>query len=93
MTTTRESALLDAGARLYRALGAGDVDVLRALLAEDFQGHLTAGLPHGFGTRTYDGRETMLRDGWGAVGEYFLMIPTSSSCSSPGTSSTAWAPT
>ncbi len=55
--------------------GAGDVDVLRALLAEDFQGHLTAGLPHGFGTRTYDGRETMLRDGWGAVGEYFRMSP------------------
>jgi 2-(1,2-epoxy-1,2-dihydrophenyl)acetyl-CoA isomerase len=75
MTTTRKSALLDAGARLYRALGAGDVDVLRALLAEDFQGHLTAGLPHGFGTRTYDGRETMLRDGWGAVGEYFRMSP------------------
>lgn len=69
-----QSAMLDAAQRLYAALQQGDTDTLRALLAEDFQGHLTPGLPNGFG-RTYAGREAMLRDGWGAVGQLFAMAP------------------
>jgi 2-(1,2-epoxy-1,2-dihydrophenyl)acetyl-CoA isomerase len=76
MTSTEDmSARLALGQRLYQALGSGDVDVLRELLAEDFQGHLSAGLPHGFGQRTYDGRERMLSEGWGAIGGYFEMSP------------------
>lgn len=74
-STTGTSARLATGQRLYQALGEGDVDVLRELLADDFQGHLSAGLPHGFGERTYNGREQMLSQGWGAIGGYFEMRP------------------
>jgi len=74
-STTDVAARLAVGKRLYQALGAGDVAVLRDVLADDFQGHLSAGLPHGFGQRTYDGREQMLSEGWGAVGGYFDMSP------------------
>lgn len=73
-TSAAASTRLAAGERLYQALGAGDAAVLRELLREDFQGHLTSGLPHGFG-RTYDGREAMLTDGWGALGAYFAVSP------------------
>jgi len=64
---------LETGRRLYTALQAGDAAVLRELLAEEFVGHLTAGLPKGFG-RTYEDLESMLR-GWGAVNRLFRMVP------------------
>ena len=67
-STLSTSPRLAAGQRLYKALGEGDAAVLRGLLADGFQGHLTAGLPHGFGERTYNGREAMLTKGWGGVG-------------------------
>ena len=63
------------GEALYEALLAGDQDTLRALLAEDFVGDLTPGLPNGYGERTYRGREVMLAEGWGRVGEDFAMGP------------------
>jgi 2-(1,2-epoxy-1,2-dihydrophenyl)acetyl-CoA isomerase len=63
------------GRALYAALGAGDADTLRTLLAEDFVGDLTPGLPHGYGAQTYRGLEAMLTDGWGRVGQDFAMAP------------------
>lgn len=75
MTSALQSPRLAAGERLYKALGEGDAAVLRELLDDRFQGHLTAGFPHGFGERTYDGREAMLTEGWGGVGQYFELSP------------------
>jgi ketosteroid isomerase-like protein len=63
------------GEALYTALRAGDADTLRALLSEDFVGDLTPGLPHGYGARPYRGREVMLTEGWGRVGQDFVMGP------------------
>lgn len=63
------------GEALYEALLAGDQARLRALLADDFVGDLTPGLPNGYGERTYQGREVMLTEGWGRVGEDFAMGP------------------
>ncbi len=70
MTTKQEM-----GRTLYDALLAGDQDTLRRLLADDFVGDLTPGLPNGYGERTYDGREVMLTEGWGRVGRDFAMGP------------------
>ncbi len=70
MTATQEM-----GRALYGALLAGDQDTLRTLLADDFVGDLTPGLPNGYGERPYQGREVMLRDGWGRVGRDFDMGP------------------
>jgi len=62
MTSTADaSTRLAIGERLYRALGTGDADVLRELLTEHVQGHLSAGLPHGdylIGRGTYVGTAT-----------------------------------
>ena len=63
------------GQVLYDALLAGDQNTLRRLLADDFVGDLTPGLPNGYGDHTYQGREVMLTDGWGRVGESFAMGP------------------
>lgn len=63
------------GKKLYAALNAGDTETLTSLLSEDFVGDLTPGLPNGFGASPYVGRESMLRDGWGHVGQYFAMGP------------------
>jgi len=63
------------GRALYAALAAGDQESLRQLLADDFVGDLTPGLPNHFGERPYEGREAMMRDGWGAVGQEFAMSP------------------
>ena len=71
---THDTALLRQGRALYAALAGGDVEALQRLLSEDFEGELTAGLPHGFGRR-YVGREAMMGEGWGAVGEWFEMAP------------------
>ena len=68
--TTQET-----GRSLYDALLAGDQDVLRRLLADDFVGDLTPGLPNGYGDHPYRGREVMLTEGWGRVGRSFAMGP------------------
>ena len=64
---------LEVGQRLYPALQAREAAVLRELLAEEFVGRLTAGLPQGFG-RAYEGRESMLR-GWAAISRRFGVVP------------------
>ena len=53
------SQILEQGDALYNALNAGDGEALSTLLAGDFVGVLTAGLPNGLGGR-YDGLEAML---------------------------------
>jgi len=68
------SNIISKGEELFTALRAGDVDALHRLLSPNFRGELTAGLPHGFG-RVYEGLETMIGEGWGAVGEFFDMGP------------------
>ena len=73
-TQNDRPAILVAGEALYAALGAGDGDTLGRLLAPDFQGTLTAGLPFGLG-RTYDGYEAMITEGWGAIGAHFALAP------------------
>lgn len=68
------SDIIAKGEQLYAALRSGDIDPLHRLLSPNFRGELTAGLPHGFG-RVYEGLETMIDEGWSAVGEYFAMEP------------------
>jgi len=68
------SEIIEKGRALFTALQAGDVEALHRLLAPDFRGELTPGLPHGFG-RVYDGLDAMLGEGWGKVGEWFDMHP------------------
>ncbi len=63
------------GERLYAALVAGDAATLDELLADDFVGDLTPGLPNGYGQALYQGREAMKRDGWGRVGASFAIGP------------------
>jgi ketosteroid isomerase-like protein len=69
-----DAPVLVAGRTLYAALAAGDGGVLTDLLSDDFRGTLTAGLPHGFG-RTYEGRDAMMNEGWGAIGAHFALAP------------------
>ncbi len=57
-------------AALYPALAEGDRDRLARLLAPDFEGTLTAGLPYGIGG-THHGRESMIDNGWWAFGRAF----------------------
>lgn len=52
---------------LYDALARGDRDAITALLAQDFIGRLTPGLPFGIGG-THVGVDAMIRDGWFAIG-------------------------
>jgi 2-(1,2-epoxy-1,2-dihydrophenyl)acetyl-CoA isomerase len=66
--------ILVKGRELYAALAAGDIDALTRLLSADFQAQLTEGLPQGFG-RSYDGLDSMMSDGWGAVDRWFEMSP------------------
>lgn len=68
------NSILRNGHELYAALSGGNVDALRELLTDNFRGELTAGLPKGLG-RLYEGREAMMREGWGAVGQWFEMSP------------------
>lgn len=55
---------------LYDALAAGDRDGITAVLADDFVGHLTPGLPFGIGGE-HRGAEAMIRDGWFAFGRHW----------------------
>jgi ketosteroid isomerase-like protein len=68
------SNIIRKGEELFAALRSDDVDALQRLLSPDFRGELTAGLPHGLG-RVYEGLESMMNEGWGALGDYFEMVP------------------
>jgi 2-(1,2-epoxy-1,2-dihydrophenyl)acetyl-CoA isomerase len=63
------------GRRLYAALNEGDTATLTDILDEDFVGDLTPGLPEGFGSHLYEGRDAMMSEGWGRVGQFFTMGP------------------
>ena len=63
--TTR--ALLEG---LYDALAAGERPAITAVLADDFVGRLTPGLPFGIGGE-HVGAEAMIRDGWFAIGAHW----------------------
>lgn len=56
--------------RLYEALAVGDAAAIRQLLADDFVGHLTPGLPFGIGGE-HAGADAMIRDGWFAIGRHW----------------------
>ncbi|MEW6475091.1 MAG: nuclear transport factor 2 family protein [Actinomycetota bacterium] len=55
-------------AALYPALARGDRDTIARLVAPDFQGTLTEGLPMG---GVHHGREAMTENGWWAFGRAF----------------------
>jgi uncharacterized protein len=57
-------ANLATAARLYWAFEARDAEALLELLAPDFRGVVSAGMPDDLGG-TYQGAERMLRDCWG----------------------------
>lgn len=66
---------IDATARalvesLYDALAAGDRAAIVDVLADDFTGRLTPGLPFGIGGE-HVGAEAMIRDGWFAIGAHW----------------------
>ncbi|MFB1295372.1 nuclear transport factor 2 family protein [Mycobacterium sp. pW049] len=52
--------------RFYRALSDGDGNALFALLTEDFEGVVSAGMPHGVGGE-HHGRVAMITDVWGRI--------------------------
>ncbi|HYH51482.1 MAG TPA: nuclear transport factor 2 family protein [Acidimicrobiia bacterium] len=57
---------------LYPALLAGDRPAIERLVAEDFTGTLTDGLPLEIGG-VHQGRERMIEDGWWAFGRNFSL--------------------
>lgn len=61
MTTTREVAQ-----RFYRALSSGDGTALFDLLTDDFEGTVSAGMPHGVGGE-HHGRVAMISNAWGRI--------------------------
>jgi uncharacterized protein len=61
--------------RLYRALAEGDVETLVELLAEDFEGDLSPGLPNGLGAARFSGRDAMLTEGWGRISRMVDLAP------------------
>lgn len=56
--------------RLYTALAKGDRPALAELLSPTFRGRTTEGLPLDLGG-TYDGAESMQRNFWWRIGQYF----------------------
>ncbi len=60
------------GVRFYSALGSGDGETLMELMAPEFIGDLTPGLPLGIGRR-FEGRDAMMVECWGAIVEHFDM--------------------
>lgn len=68
------SGIISKGEAVYAALLAADLVALRRLLSPDFCGHLTEGLPYGFGG-VYDGLDAMIKGAWQAIGEYFELRP------------------
>ncbi len=68
MPTTADAVSI--AERLYPALATGDRDTLDEILAPDFVGETTAGLPLELGGR-YVGARSMRRDFWGAIGRAY----------------------
>jgi 2-(1,2-epoxy-1,2-dihydrophenyl)acetyl-CoA isomerase len=64
------SSITDLVAALYPALAKGDRDTIEHLVAPDFEGTLTAGLPGGVGG-VHRGRDDMIDNGWWALGRLF----------------------
>jgi 2-(1,2-epoxy-1,2-dihydrophenyl)acetyl-CoA isomerase len=60
--------------RLYEALAAGDAETIRTLLSEDFQGHVTPGMPMGAGG-DHAGADAMMKRVWWAIGTNFRVRP------------------
>jgi ketosteroid isomerase-like protein len=60
--------------RFYDAMHAGDVAGLLATLAPDFVGHVSEGIPGGYGG-THVGGEHMLRDCWAPIHRTFGALP------------------
>ena len=56
----------DVAQRFYSALSTGHANALFALLTEDFEGIVSAGMPHGVGGR-HHGRVAMISNVWGRV--------------------------
>jgi uncharacterized protein len=52
--------------RFYRALSDGDGKALFDLLTDDFEGVVSAGMPHGVGG-AHHGRVAMITDVWGRI--------------------------
>ncbi|KWX68481.1 nuclear transport factor 2 family protein [Mycobacterium sp. NAZ190054] len=52
--------------RFYRALSDKDADALFALLADDFEGRVSTGMPHGVGGE-HHGRVAMVTEVWGRI--------------------------
>jgi len=52
--------------RFYRALSDGDANTLFDLLTDDFEGTVSAGMPHGVGGE-HHGRVAMIADVWGRI--------------------------
>jgi ketosteroid isomerase-like protein len=61
-------------AALYPALAKGDKETIRSLVADDFVGTLTEGLPLGTGG-VHHGREDMIHNAWWALGRAFVIRP------------------
>jgi ketosteroid isomerase-like protein len=66
------SSITDLVAAVYPALAKGDRDAVLHLLADDFEGTLTEGLPGGVGG-VHRGRDDMIEHGWWALGRLFRL--------------------
>ena len=64
-----ETPITELVAALYPALAKGDKEAVRRLVAPEFEGTLTEGLPLGGGG--HQGRDDMMRNGWWAIGRGF----------------------
>lgn len=70
MTTETRGDKTSTARALYRALAAGDRDVLNELLSDDFVGHAAEGLPLDMGGE-HRGRDAMQRKLWWKIGKHF----------------------
>lgn len=57
---------LEVAQSLYRALSESDGEALFDLLTDDFEGQVSAGMPHGAGG-VHHGRVAMIADVWGRI--------------------------
>jgi len=73
MSADLDDDVIGVAAKLYAALPGGDRATLNELLAEDFVGETTAGLPLELGGR-YQGSCSMRRDFWGAIGRHYDIV-------------------
>ncbi len=60
------NAAEDVAQRFYRALSDSDGNALFSLLTDDFEGVVSAGMPHGVGGE-HHGRVAMIVDVWGRI--------------------------